>query len=89
MPGRKGLMPLTYAGLMNKLRAVLESAGYNPSLYSSHSFQRRSASYAFASGVSPLLIQLQGDWVSDSYKRYLEFDVGQRAVVARMVHLFC
>lgn len=85
VPGRTGLVPLTYLGLTKKLRAVLNAAGLDASLYSSHSFRRGAASYAFSVGVNPLLIQLQGDWVSDSYRRYLEFEVSKRASVSRQI----
>ena len=84
----RGVSPLTYPQFMQRLREALAMAGFNPYQFSSHSFRRGGATYAFSAGVHPLLIQLQGDWVSDSYRRYLEFDVKKRAEVAKKVRSF-
>ena len=47
--------------------------GLDPNHYSSHSFRRGGATWAFKCGVSAELIQLQGDWKSDAYKLYLKY----------------
>ena len=50
------------------------NSGRDPSRYSSHSFRRGGATWAFGCEVSPELIQIHGDWKSEAYKRYLDFD---------------
>lgn len=85
LPKGQGNYPVIYKEMTDKLRSLLGLAGFNPKEYSSHSFRRGSATFAFAAGVPPSLIQLQGDWVSDSYLRYLEFKVRQRAMVGRQM----
>ena len=39
-------------------------------------------STAFRANVPPELIQLQGDWASDAYKKYLHYDLKDRALVS-------
>ena len=51
-----------------------------------HSFRRGGASWAFATGVPGELIQVCGDWASDAYKRYIEFDISRKLELAS---LFC
>ena len=47
-----------------------------------HSFRRGAASWAFNCDVPGELIQLYGDWSSDSYKLYLEFSLESKLVLA-------
>ena len=77
----RGGIPLTYNMFHKKFRQVLDKAGYQGSAFSSHSMRRGGSLWAFKSGVADSLIQVQGDWTSDSYKRYLSFPVEVRAVV--------
>ena len=73
--------PLTYPAFHKKFRATLERAGYEKSLFSSHSLRRGATLWAYESGVPKSLIQVQGVWTSDAYKRYLSFPLQVRAVV--------
>ena len=82
-----GLVPFTYPMLQDMLKRSLQKLGQGPENYSSHSFRRGGASFAFRAGVSPNLIQLQGDWVSDAYKLYLSFDIRDRASVSLQMGL--
>ena len=50
--------------------------------YRGHSFRRGAASWAFSCGVPGELIQLYGDWSSDSYKLYLEFSLKSKLALA-------
>ena len=49
--------PVTYSDLHNFRRGLLAKLGYNPQVFSSHSFRRGAASHAFKSGVSTNMIQ--------------------------------
>lgn len=82
LPSSKKLVPFNYTHLQCTLRKCLEIIGLDPIAYSSHSFRRGGATTAFRAKVPPELIQLQGDWRSDAYKRYLQFDLGDRALVS-------
>lgn len=73
---------ITYSKFQLKLRDLISKIKLNPDLFSSHSFRRGGASYAFQSGVSSELIQLHGDWRSDAYKKYLTFSLEDKKSVA-------
>ena len=78
---RGGGKPLTYTEFHKKFHSTLERAGYEKALFSSHSLRRGATLWAYKSGVPEHLIQVQGDWTSDAYKRYLSFPMAVRAVV--------
>ena len=77
----KGGVPYTYTTFQKKFHSTLECAGYEKDLFSSHSLRRGATLWAYKSGVPEHLIQVQGDWTSDAYKRYLSFPMAIRAVV--------
>ncbi len=84
------LVPLTYSKFQKKLRFVLDCIGLPSNLFSSHSFRRGGATWAFESNIPGELIKLQGDWASDSYLKYLEFSFKSRAeVFSRMSANLC
>ncbi len=56
--------------------------GLNPLGFSSHSFRRGGASWAFHSKVPGELIKVHGDWSSDTYLRYLDLSMNQKLSVA-------
>ena len=74
--------PVSYSMLQNFLKLIIAKIGLDPEKYSSHSFRRGGATWAFRSGVSPNLIQLQGDWQSDAYKLYLQHDLNDKLAVS-------
>lgn len=66
-------VPLTYPMFVNQFRKWLLDIGIlHVNLYSSHSFRRGGATWAFQSGVPHSLIKLQGDWQSDCYLQYIK-----------------
>ena len=77
----KKVIPLTYFKFHYYLRKLLQEAGYRSELFSSHSFRRGGATFAFQSLVPDQLIKLQGDWQSDAYQRYLDFSLVDRSTV--------
>ena len=72
---------MTYGVFQKKLKKVVEKVGYNKNAFSSHSLRRGGVLWAFKSGVPESLIQVQGDWTSEAYKRYLSFPIEVRVVV--------
>ena len=67
---------LTRAIFINTFRDVLKLGGAShASAFTGHSFRRGGATWAFQAGIPGELIQICGDWISDAYKRYLEFSM--------------
>lgn len=60
-------------------------AGLPPEPYTVHSLRKGGATCALLAGVSETMVQLQGDWVSDAYKRYISFSFRQKIEVPRTV----
>ena len=74
---------LTTSLFIKTFRAVLARSGLEgASLFTGHSFRRGGATWAFQAGVPGELIQICGDWASDSYKRYLEFSMQNKLDLA-------
>lgn len=80
--GRK-LKPVSYQFLQSFLKLVVSEIGLDSSQYSSHSFRRGGATWAFKSQVPTSLIQVQGDWSSQCYMRYLDITLDQRLLVSK------
>lgn len=75
-------VPLTYSFFQAALKKLIQSIGLDPTLYSSHSFRRGGASWAFACQVPGELIQKIGDWRSQAYLRYLQLDTSEKTRMA-------
>ena len=87
LPSNSRLKPVTYSQFMQVLRALVARIGLAPGEYSTHSFRRGGATFAFKSQVPGELIKTQGDWTSDAYLRYLDLSMESRLQVAvRMGH---
>ena len=76
---------VTYNHFQSNLRGLNPKLSLKPNLFSSHSFRRSGATWAFQSGVSSELIQLQGDWKSDAYRHYLTFSLDDKLMVAMRI----
>jgi integrase len=83
LPSRHSHKPITYHQFHKFLRKFIAHSGRDPTKFSSHSFRRGGATWAFQCNVPAELIKVQGDWRSDAYQRYLEFDFEDRAKVAK------
>lgn len=71
LPNKK---PLTYHMFNNNLKHLIKLIGLKPTDFSSHSFRRGGATIAFQAQVEPELIKYHGDWKSDAYLVYLEYN---------------
>ena len=69
---------LTFSSFVSDFRSLLGKAGFDPSLFSGHSFCRGGASTAFKANIPSEFIQRQGDWRSDCYKRYIDISFDQK-----------
>ena len=63
--------PLSKAQVSNTLRHLLQQAGYDSQLYSSHSFRIGAATTSAAAGLSPWIIKTLGRWNSNAYMSYI------------------
>ena len=69
---------ITYTSFTNRLKTLLKKAGYDPSLYSGHSFRRGGASFLHSCGGTALMVQASGDWSSQCFTRYLYLSETER-----------
>ena len=82
---KSGLVPISYAKFQNKLRKTISKTGRDGNAYSSHGIRRGSCSFAFKSQIPSELIQSHGDWLSDAYKEYLQYDFQQKLSVSKQM----
>ena len=64
--------PLSRDHLTDVLRRLLQRAGYQQCLYSSHSFRIGAVTTAAAAGLPAWLIKSLGRWSSDAYQTYIQ-----------------
>ena len=83
IPTFKGLQPILYSAFHQVLRSCISALGLQASRYSSHSFRRGGATFAFDCGLPADMIKSQGDWKSDCYKLYIDISAKHRLVVAK------
>lgn len=75
--------PLSNPALVIKRHCTL--AGLPAKSFSGHSLRKGGATCALLAGVSETMVKLQGDWVSDAYRRYISFSLAQKVAVPRQV----
>ena len=68
-----------HAECIRLLNVSLRKCGLNENLYSGHSFRRVGCTYAFSTGISPLLVKLRGDWCSNAFEHYVKLSDDQQA----------
>jgi len=76
---------ITYNKFHKKLRYCIKKIGLSPMDFSSHSFRRGFATFAFNENISSDQIQLLGDWKSDAYKNYISSSVDDKFEILRSV----
>ena len=69
---------ITYSKFTSRLKDLLKKSGYNPDLYSGHSFRRGGATFLHTCGGTALMIQASGDWSSQCFTRYLYLSESER-----------
>jgi hypothetical protein len=62
---------LTHSVFVKKLRNCLSACGYDPTVYSGHSFRRGGCTLSFEAGLGVMDIKMRGDWRSNAFERYL------------------
>ena len=76
---------LTRSKFIRTFREIIALKVHDPTEFTGHSFRRGGATWAFQCGMPGELIQICGDWVSDSYKRYLEFSTRNKLDLAALL----
>lgn len=71
-------VPLTNETFSKLLNHYLSRLSLDPSKYSGHSLRRGGATFALACGLPAEVIQSQGGWSSDCYKRYIDMPLEMR-----------
>jgi len=74
---------LTYRRLLLKLKTLIAATGRDPKGFSTHSFRRGGATFAFKAGIPGELIKVLGDWRSDAYLQYLHMPLEVKTDAAR------
>ena len=69
---------ITYSTFTSRLKTQLRKAGYNPDLFSGHSFRRGGATFLHQCGGTALMVQASGDWSSQCFTRYLYMSEAER-----------
>ena len=69
---------IKYACFTSKLKTLLKKSGFDPDLYSGHSFRRGGATFLHSCGGTALMIQASGDWSSQCFTRYLYLTEAER-----------
>ena len=73
------VVPVTYRDLTVQMRRWLEEAGVpEPLGFSSHSLRCGGCTHAFENQISKTTIMVLGDWVSQSFRRYIDLTVETR-----------
>ncbi len=80
---RKGILcPITYGQFSSCLKKLILQSSRDPAKFSSHSFRRGGASFAYQAGLSAELVKLWGDWKSDAFYQYLQVPMELKAGAA-------
>ena len=76
--GEHGWQPMLHALLVSSTKELVAAIGLDPHSVGGHSFRRGSASWAYTSGVAEMMIQNQGDGLSNAYKGYIVLSEAQQ-----------
>ena len=77
---------LTKSIFVDTFRQLIKMSGLSDhAAYTGHSFRRGGASWAFQAGMPGELIQICGDWSSDAYRKYLEFNMQNKIDLAALL----
>ena len=69
---------ITYPLFTKRLKKLLSLSGFNPALYSGHSFRRGGATFLYNCGADAVMIKACGDWGSDCFLNYVWLSLDQR-----------
>ncbi len=70
--------PILYSQYMDAIKYLSRQAGYNPRLFSTHSFRRGGATFGFRASVDVDHLKMQGSWASDAILDYIRLPEAER-----------
>ena len=65
------MIVLTHARFVQRLKSGLTAVGFDPGLYSGHSFRRGGCTLGYRAGLNLTELKLRGDWKSQAFEKYL------------------
>ena len=80
--GRASYRCITYPMYNAFIKDAISAIGLRPSAFSSHSFRRGGATFAFQAKVPAELIKSTGDWKSSAYLLYLDLSFQDKVRVS-------
>ena len=81
----QGDLPYSYWDWMRQLKASIAATGRDETKFSTHSFRRGGATFAYDAGVPVEAIKLMGDWASDAVYAYIHVPSRTRWAAANKV----
>ena len=81
----KDRTPLIKDRFVQHVRAVLSSAGYDPSVYAGHSFRIGAATTAAQRGIEDSVIKALGRWKSEAFQTYIKMLWDRLASIASIL----
>ncbi len=85
LPSTTNIAPVTYRFLQSFIKLEINCIDMDITHFSSHSFCRGGATWAFKLQVPADLIKVQRDWTSQAYMRYLDFSLEQCMLVSQQM----
>ena len=79
------MVSVTYRQFQEKIKGCMMAIGQDASGYTSHSFRRGGATYAFQCGLSASFIKKLGDWKSDAYLEYIDCPLNDRFEAGKII----
>ncbi len=70
---------------MRFIRQMMKKINLKPNSFSSHSFRRGGATWAFSFQVPAELVKVHGMWKSEAYLKYLDLSLEHRLQVAQVM----
>ena len=77
--------PVTYYHFQKALKEIMEGLGKDPAKFSTHSFRRGGATFAYEAGVPAETVKLMGDWRSECFRMYLQVSMACKTQAAEMI----
>ena len=77
--------PWTYRLFNKELKEDIAGTGRDPTKYSTHSFRRGAATFAFEAGVEAETVKIMGDWRSDCFRQYLQVSMQKKEEAAQKI----
>ena len=77
---------VSYQSFTSRLKTLLRIAGFDPDLFSGHSFRRGGATFLYNCGGTTIMVQASGDWSTQCFTKYLYLTEALR-LAAQFLHV--